>query len=120
MASQLALETLEAGFEGGRGSLVDLVEDANRAVFARSGEDRAVQGMGTTLTAAVVRPDGLELVHVGDSRAYLLRGGALRLLTEDHTLVNRMHPHRQRSARRRPRSTPTATCCCARSGPSPT
>ena len=107
VASQLALETLEAGFEGGRGSLVDLVEDANRAVFARSGEDRAVQGMGTTLTAAVVRPDGLDLVHVGDSRAYLLRGGALRLLTEDHTLVNRMirtgeisaeeaevHPHR--------------------------
>ena len=63
--------------------------------------------MGTTLTAAVVRPDGLDLVHVGDSRAYLLRGGALRLLTEDHTLVDRMirageisaeeaevHPHR--------------------------
>jgi len=107
VASQLALETLETGFEGGRGSLVDLVEDANRAVFARSGEDRAVSGMGTTLTAAVVRPDGLELVHVGDSRAYLLRGGTLRLLTEDHTLVNRMirageisadeaevHPHR--------------------------
>ena len=86
----------------------------------RSGEDRAVSGMGTTLTAAVVRPDGLDLAHVGDSRAYLLRGGALRRLTEDHTLVNRMIARRRDHAPTRPRSTRTATSCCGRSGPSPT
>jgi PPM family protein phosphatase len=63
--------------------------------------------MGTTLTAAVIQGDLAHLVHVGDSRAYLLRAGALRQLTDDHTLVNRMvkageitvaeaevHPHR--------------------------
>ena len=63
--------------------------------------------MGTTLTAATVDEQGAHLGHVGDSRAYLLRAGALRQLTDDHTLVNRMvkageitpqeagvHPHR--------------------------
>jgi PPM family protein phosphatase len=46
--------------------------------------------MGTTLTAALVEGDRIRLAHVGDSRAYLLREGDLRLLTEDHTLVHRM------------------------------
>ncbi len=46
--------------------------------------------MGTTLTAALVEGDRVRLAHVGDSRAYLLRDGDLRLLTEDHTLVHRM------------------------------
>ncbi len=63
--------------------------------------------MGTTLTAATVDDQGAHLGHVGDSRAYLLRAGSLRQLTDDHTLVNRMvkageitsqeagvHPHR--------------------------
>jgi protein phosphatase len=63
--------------------------------------------MGTTLTATTVDEQGAHLGHVGDSRAYLLRAGALRQLTDDHTLVNRMvkageitpqeagtHPHR--------------------------
>jgi protein phosphatase len=76
-------------------------------VFERSGRDAAVAGMGTTLTAAVADAGRLRLAHVGDSRAYLLRDGALRMLTEDHTLVQRMvergeiseqeadvHPHR--------------------------
>lgn len=105
VASQLALETIEASAV--TVTLADRVRDANRAVFERSGEDRAVAGMGTTLTAVVVTPDGLELAHVGDSRAYLMRGGSLRQLTQDHTLVDRMvrageitadeadvHPHR--------------------------
>jgi protein phosphatase len=63
--------------------------------------------MGTTLTAARIVDGAAQLAHVGDSRAYLLRAGAFRQLTEDHTLVNRMvkageitpgeadvHPHR--------------------------
>jgi protein phosphatase len=107
VASQLALETIEEGFREGRGAIADQIRDANRAVFERSAADEAVRGMGTTLTAALVTPEGLHLAHVGDSRAYLLRGGALRQLTEDHTLINRMirtgeitpdeaevHPHR--------------------------
>jgi PPM family protein phosphatase len=107
VASQLALQTLEESFRAGEMPLGEQVKRANRAVFQRSGADRAVAGMGTTLTAALVQGELAHLIHVGDSRAYLLRAGALRQLTEDHTLVNRMvkageitaeeaevHPHR--------------------------
>jgi protein phosphatase len=51
-------------------------------------DDRALEGMGTTTTAGWVTGRTLKLAHVGDSRAYLLRGGGpLRQLTEDHTAV---------------------------------
>jgi serine/threonine protein phosphatase PrpC len=107
VASQLALETVEDLFQRGKGTLDEQVREANRAVFQRSSRDRKVAGMGTTLTAALLDGDGIRLAHVGDSRAYLVRAGAVRRLTEDHTLVNRMirageitadeaeiHPHR--------------------------
>ena len=107
VASHLALDTVEAMHLRGEGTLADQVREANRVVYVRSSEDRKVAGMGTTLTAALVDGDGLHLAHVGDSRAYLLRAGSLRQLTDDHTLVNRMvkageitreeaavHPHR--------------------------
>ena len=107
VASSLALETVQGMFERKEGSLADQVVEANRAVFDRSQNDRSVSGMGTTLTAALVDGNRVHLVHVGDSRAYLLRGGELAQLTEDHTLVHRMvmegeisqeeaetHPHR--------------------------
>jgi PPM family protein phosphatase len=90
VASQLAVETLEKLFKKGIGELPDQVQEANRVVFERSVVDEKVAGMGTTLTAALVEGDRVRLAHVGDSRAYLLREGGLRLLTEDHTLVNRM------------------------------
>jgi protein phosphatase len=90
VASALALETIRHLFEEREGSLSEQVEEANRAVFQRSAADRAVQGMGTTLTAALVQDDGVRLAHVGDSRAYLYRDGELHQLTSDHTLVHRM------------------------------
>lgn len=90
VASALALETLERLVPGGEVPLAEAVREANGAVFERSTSDRAVAGMGTTLTAVVVEGRRLRLAHVGDSRAYLFRDGALHLLTEDHTLVNRM------------------------------
>ena len=90
VASSLALETVQGMFERREGSLSDQVVEANRAVFDRSQNDRTVSGMGTTLTAALVDGNRVHLVHVGDSRAYLLRGGELAQLTEDHTLVHRM------------------------------
>jgi serine/threonine protein phosphatase PrpC len=107
VASQLALEVIETLAARGKGTLADQVREANRRVFDRSLKDRNVTGMGTTLTAALIGPGTATLAHVGDSRAYLLRAGALRRLTEDHTLVARMvktgeitaaeaevHPHR--------------------------
>jgi protein phosphatase len=90
VASRLALETIESLFRRGRGALTEHVQEANRAVYERSSTDRSVAGMGTTLTAAVVEDERARLAHVGDSRAYLFRGGELRMLTEDHTLVHRM------------------------------
>lgn len=107
VASSLAVDTLERLFARGEGELVEQIREANRVVFERSTLDRAVAGMGTTLTAALLEDDRAHLAHVGDSRAYLFRDGELRLLTEDHTLVHRMvmegelteaeaetHPHR--------------------------
>lgn len=90
VASSLALETLESLFQRGGGDLAEQVQVANEAVFERSIRDVSVAGMGTTLTAALVQGDRVRLAHVGDSRAYLLRDGGLRQLTEDHTLVHRM------------------------------
>jgi serine/threonine protein phosphatase PrpC len=90
VASQLALETIEDLFRKDEGTLVEQVRSANHAVFVQSQEDTAVRGMGTTLTAALVEGSEVQLAHVGDSRAYLLRAGALRQLTADHTLVARL------------------------------
>jgi serine/threonine protein phosphatase PrpC len=107
VASNLALQTVQRLFEANEGTLTEQVVQANRAVFARSQEDRDVAGMGTTLTAVLVNDAEVRLAHVGDSRAYLFRDGQLTPLTEDHTLVRRMviegeiteaeaehHPHR--------------------------
>jgi len=107
VASQLALETVETLARSGKDTLAEQVRAANRAVYETAQRDRAVTGMGTTLTAARIVDGAAHLAHVGDSRAYLQRGGSLRRLTHDHTLVNRMveageitsdeaavHPHR--------------------------
>lgn len=72
-------------------ALTDAVREANHDVVAKAASDRSLRGMGTTLTAALVREGKLHVVHVGDSRAYLLRAGeGLRQLTTDHTLVEQL------------------------------
>jgi PPM family protein phosphatase len=72
--------------------LQQAVHAANHAVFQRAQKCKALRGMGTTLVAALWddapdRPRTLWLAHVGDSRCYLFRRGELRLLTQDHSLV---------------------------------
>src|SRR6185295_9943162 len=54
---------------------------------AQGESNHALHGMGTTLTVAVTLGSDLFLSHIGDSRAYLLRGGKLHQLTKDHTLA---------------------------------
>lgn len=106
VASGLAAETLAAAVADGR-PLLAAAEQANAAVFQRANDDIEHAGMGTTLTAVVLAGDTGLFVHIGDSRAYLLRGGALEQLSEDHSLVGEMvrdgrlseeeaasHPHR--------------------------
>jgi protein phosphatase len=64
-----------------------IVQEANRRIYDRATGDRTVSGMGTTLTAALVSDGTITIGHVGDSRAYRLRNGALEQLTDDHSLV---------------------------------
>jgi PPM family protein phosphatase len=67
--------------------LMSAVGSANRRIHESSREDPAKGGMGATVVAAWLEGLRLSVVHVGDSRAYLFRGGALSRLTLDHTLV---------------------------------
>lgn len=66
------------------------VNRANAEVFARSEEAEQFSGMGTTFTALSVCGREVHIIHVGDSRAYLVRRGAIMRLTMDHTLVEEM------------------------------
>jgi serine/threonine protein phosphatase PrpC len=64
------------------------VQTANGRIHERAASDPEAAGMGTTVTAALVEEDGrIAFANVGDSRAYLLREGALQRLTEDHSVV---------------------------------
>lgn len=63
------------------------IEEANRAVIQAAREGRGRQGMGTTMTAAMLEGERLVIAQVGDSRAYLLHQGKLQQLTRDHSLV---------------------------------
>ncbi|CAN5712301.1 hypothetical protein BH24ACT26_BH24ACT26_17860 [soil metagenome] len=88
-------------------TLAQLVRDANSAIWSKAQADSSLSGMGTTCTLVFFDESRAHIAHVGDSRAYRLRDGALEQLTEDHTLVARMvkegklrpedaerHPHR--------------------------
>lgn len=66
----------------------DRVAAANRAIREEVARQPDLQGMGTTLTLVELTPEGTaRFGHVGDSRAYLFRGGELRQLTDDHTVA---------------------------------
>jgi len=60
---------------------------ANKNIFKSAEENPDQHGMGATLTAVWIDGAKLSIAHVGDSRAYLLRGGSLLQLTRDHSLV---------------------------------
>jgi protein phosphatase len=91
IAAGLAAAALEEAGEEMRGAagMAELIEEANRRIWERSLTDPKTAGMGTTVTAALVDAAGgtVAIGHVGDSRAYLLRGDAIEQLTTDHSLV---------------------------------
>lgn len=91
-ASQLAVKTVEATYfteppddVGERLGMA--IEAANEQIFDRARLDPSLHGMGTTCTTLVLRGQSAYLAHVGDSRAYRLRDGALEQLTLDHSRV---------------------------------
>ena len=93
VASRLAASALEAadseGLEGVEG-IDALIQEANRRIFDRASTDPSASGMGTTMTVAVVEGMTVVIGHVGDSRAYLVRGEQMEQLTDDHSLVNEL------------------------------
>lgn len=94
IASGIAVSVFERGLPDGPGSaeqrLASLVQDANEQIHDLSVADAQHAGMGTTLTAAYVGEEDIAIAHVGDSRMYLWRDGALRKLTRDHSLVEEL------------------------------
>lgn len=72
------------------GNLRDAVESASGYLHDMVAADNALDGMGTTLTALLFAGRRVGLVHVGDSRCYLLRDGELAQITHDHTLVQHL------------------------------
>ena len=107
VASSLAIETMKDFYiESGEDSditwpfrtendygyhasrLIVSVKLANLRVFETSQSGRQYKGMGTTVVATHFADEDLYVAHVGDSRAYRLRGGTLEQLTEDHSLLN--------------------------------
>ena len=129
VASQLAAEGAIRAIEALQGASVSLAERlrhavacANREIFTAAQAKPELTGMGTTFVGMLFGGDRLALAHVGDSRAYLLRHGRLRGLTDDHSIVGELlrrheiseadaaqHPHRHvltRALGVRPRTEP--------------
>jgi protein phosphatase len=114
VASQLASEAAKRAIQTLEGATATLSEklrfavtSANRAIFAAAQRQPEYAGMGTTVVAVLAAGERAALAHVGDSRAYLVRAGRIRLLTDDHSIVAELlrrqeisldaardHPHR--------------------------
>jgi len=111
IASRLAAAALEERRPDaqGEGTLAELLLEANDRIYRYALDDPTAAGMGTVVTALLVDEAAgtVAIGHVGDSRAYRLRDGALEQLTPDHSLVGELvragrlsteeaeqHPHR--------------------------
>jgi protein phosphatase len=91
-ASRLAVETVvemvrSAVFRDSQ-ALLRAMEEANQRVLEAGRSDSSLEGMGTTLVAALENPAGLDIASVGDSRAYTLDARGLDAVTDDQTWVN--------------------------------
>lgn len=89
-AVEVITESIHDQKPSGTQELAEIVRRANAAIWEKAQTDSNLRGMGTTCTLLLLGDDELHIAHVGDSRAYLYRGGELSQLTEDHTLVSRM------------------------------
>ena len=92
-ASKIAAETVrdvvtEANHNANASALVKAFEEANRRVMDKAARDPNMEGMGTTLVAALEVDGDIVVASVGDSRVYIYENGTLKPITEDQTWVN--------------------------------
>lgn len=95
-AVKIAAEDLCLNFREGmndnsvKNLLQTMVSRANYCVYTKAQEDEELSGMGTTIVAAVVSQGKAHIVHIGDSRAYLISGSEISQITKDHSIVQMM------------------------------
>jgi serine/threonine protein phosphatase PrpC len=92
LAAKIAVDNIPHIFskyahDGAIAALRRAFTEANAAINTRGNQNREFKGLGTTGTAIVLRPEGAWVGHVGDSRAYRVRGGVIEQLTFDHSLL---------------------------------
>jgi serine/threonine protein phosphatase PrpC len=92
LASKMAVDNIPHIFtkyahEGANAALRRAFVEANNTIHTRGRQNVEFKGMGTTGTALVLRPEGAWVGHVGDSRAYRVRGGVIEQLSFDHSLL---------------------------------
>jgi PPM family protein phosphatase len=94
VASRIATDVIKTAFyEGGEGateSLRNAFNQANHEIHQASLRDKALEGMGTTCTAVVLHNGSAHCAYVGDTRLYLIRGGEIYAMTQDHSAVMEM------------------------------
>lgn len=94
VASRLAIEVVRSFVaereDSAEQTVVEAIRQANEAILRRSRQSLALNGMGTTLTLMKVENERCVIGHVGDSRGYLVRGGTVRRLTTDHSVVGEL------------------------------
>ncbi|HHV65250.1 MAG TPA: Stp1/IreP family PP2C-type Ser/Thr phosphatase [Peptococcaceae bacterium] len=98
VASRLAIEYLRLKAAELKTLPVDSLQDwmekaialANKEIYEVSLQEAGTEGMGTTITALVLKENKAVIGHVGDSRIYLWRDYTLSLLSEDHSMVNEL------------------------------
>lgn len=95
VAGEMAVESISSSLKeflkGGSSNISSIIykaiHKANEEIYRKAKQDIKLNGMGTTIVLALCRNDKIHIAHVGDSRAYLIRDGRIRQLTQDHSLV---------------------------------
>ena len=72
------------------GFFAGIIEDVNGQIYQMGLQSQKNRGMATTIVTAYIRMNSAYIANIGDSRAYLFRGGQLRQITRDHTYVNEL------------------------------
>ena len=102
VASNLAVDVITRVYYDDPGdahtALKNAFVEANRRIYESALKNGKLRGMGTTCTALALHNGAAAYVHVGDSRLYMVRGGDIYLMTEDHSAVMEMVKHGLMSA----------------------